>query len=160
MTPTVPASPKRTQTRDTAIVAKESAPVATPKSEFSVPAPILKSDSLITLSEFLFETDSHTLREKHFSQLDSIGAFLLTHPTLEVNISGHTDNTGNESHNVTLSQRRAEGVAQYLAGKGVAPGKIKFQGFGSAKPIQGNQTKEGRSKNRRVEILISNPKKK
>ncbi len=125
-----------------------------------IAVPILKADSLITLSEFLFETDSYKLKDKHYSQLDSLGKFLLRHPTLEVSITGHTDNTGNERHNVTLSMHRAETVAHYLINKGVSDEKIFFEGFGSSRPIEKNETAEGRSKNRRVEILISNPKKK
>ena len=73
----------------------------------SVAAPVLKADSLIILNELLFETNSFKLKGEHFSALDSIGKFLLAHPTLEAIVSGHTDNTGNERHNVALSTRRA-----------------------------------------------------
>jgi outer membrane protein OmpA-like peptidoglycan-associated protein len=83
----------------------------------------------------------------------------MLHPTLEVSITGHTDNVGGEQHNVTLSTRRAESVAEYLVGRGVNYDKIIFRGLGSAQPIESNETVEGRSKNRRVEILIKNPKK-
>jgi outer membrane protein OmpA-like peptidoglycan-associated protein len=119
--------------------------------------PILKADSLITLNEFLFETNSYKLRPEHFPELNSLSNFLKSHPTLEVDISGHTDSTGDERHNVTLSTRRAESVAEYLVGKGVNYDKVVFRGLGSSKPLMGNETIEGRSKNRRVEILISNP---
>jgi len=125
-----------------------------------MPAPVLKADSLITLSEFLFELDSYKLKDKHYSQLDSLSQFLLARPTIEARITGHTDNSGNERHNVTLSMRRAETVALYLINKGVPDEKIFFEGLGSTRPIRGNETAEGRSKNRRVEILMSNPKRK
>jgi outer membrane protein OmpA-like peptidoglycan-associated protein len=122
------------------------------------PLPILKADSLITLNEFLFEVNSFKLKPEHFAELDLVSEFLVTHPTLEVSISGHTDNTGNEHHNLNLSLRRAEQVAQYLIDKGVMYEKIIFEGLGSTRPIAGNETNEGKSKNRRVEILIRNPK--
>jgi len=159
----VPATPPpiKKQKKDTIVIAKkDTARTAKIKSATIVTTPILKADSLITLSEFLFETDSYKLKDKHYSQLDSLSKFLLRHPTLEVNITGHTDNTGNERHNVTLSMHRAETVSHYLINKGVSDEKIFFEGLGSSHPIQGNETEEGRSKNRRVEILISNLKKK
>jgi len=161
LTPSIPAAtPIKKQKKDTIEIAKDAARTVKVKPASVVPAPILKADSLITLSEFLFETASYKLKEKHYSQLDSLSKFLLKHPTLEVSITGHTDNTGNERHNVTLSMHRAEAVAHYLVNKRVSDEKIFFEGFGSAHPIRGNETEEGRSKNRRVEILISNPKEK
>lgn len=119
----------------------------------------LKADSLITLNEFLFETNSYKLKNEHYAELDMLSEFLTEHSTLEVNISGHTDNTGNEHHNVALSLRRAEAVAQYIITKGVLFEKVYFEGLGSSQPIAENDSEEGRSKNRRVEILIRNPKK-
>lgn len=119
--------------------------------------PILKADSLIILSEVLFELNSYKLKGAHFSALDSLGAFLKAHPTLEVIVSGHTDSTGTERHNVVLSTWRAEVVAEYLIDKGAVFERVNYEGFGSAFPIQRNNTPEGRSKNRRVEILIRNP---
>lgn len=157
--PTAPSIKK--QKRDTIIIKKDTARIASVKSPNAASAPILlKSDSLITLSDFLFETDSYRLKAEHFSQLDSLSKFLLTHPTLEVSVSGHTDNTGNERHNVTLSARRAEVVAQYMINKGVSDEKVFFEGFGSSKPVSENKTEQGRGKNRRVEILIRDPKRK
>lgn len=136
---------------DTAIIAKTIRPPV-------VNSPILKADSLIILSEFLFETNSYALRDEHYAELDSLGSFLGSHPTLEVAVSGHTDNTGTERHNVTLSTRRAEVVAEYLIDHGADYDKVYFEGFGSAQPISSNDTEEGRSANRRVEILIRNPR--
>jgi outer membrane protein OmpA-like peptidoglycan-associated protein len=121
---------------------------------------ILKADSLITFNEVLFEINSAHLRPEHYSELDLLGAYLVQHPTLEVSVFGHTDDTGTERHNVSLSTRRAEAVAEYLVSKGVTDEKVFFEGFGSSQPIVGNDTPEGRGKNRRVEILIQNPKKK
>jgi outer membrane protein OmpA-like peptidoglycan-associated protein len=124
------------------------------------PAPealILKADSLITLNEFLFETNSYKLRKEHLRELDVLSTYLLAHPTLFVDISGHTDNTGDERHNVTLSARRAESVAEYLVSKGVDYDQVVFKGLGSALPVASNDSADGRGKNRRVEILIRNP---
>ena len=159
MTPTVPVIPAiKKQKKDTILITKDTSRIIKVKPVPIRVAPILKADSLITLSEFLFEFDSYKLKDKHYSQLDSLSKFLVAHPTLEVSVTGHTDNTGNERHNVTLSMHRAEAVAHYLINKGISDEKIFFEGFGSARLISGNETEEGRRKNRRVEILIQNPK--
>jgi OOP family OmpA-OmpF porin len=76
------------------------------------------------------------------------------HPERSVKISGHTDNTGNEAHNLTLSKRRADVVAEYLVNNGIDINRVETFGFGSAKPLLANTTDEERKKNRRVELLI------
>lgn len=152
-------TPSKTIKPDTLLPPKQPERIAVQGAIPKVEAPILKADSLITLSEFLFETNSHKLKGEHFSALDSIGQFLQAHPTLQVSISGHTDITGSERHNVSLSLRRAEVVAEYLIDHGAVYERVTFEGFGSSRPIGGNDTAEGRSRNRRVEILIRNPRK-
>jgi outer membrane protein OmpA-like peptidoglycan-associated protein len=116
--------------------------------------PVLKRDSLVILSEFSFESNRAVIRADHYSALDSIINFIADHPTLVVKISGHTDNTGNEPHNMRLSTDRAKVVAEYLIGNGIGDNRVSFDGFGSSKPIAPNTTSLGRGKNRRVELLI------
>lgn len=148
-----PAKAKSASKKDTVILSDTLTVVdVTP----TMPKP--RVDSLITLNEFLFETNSYKLKAEHLPELDALGEYLRERPTLELTISGHTDNTGNENHNLNLSTRRAESVAEYLVNKGVDDARIMFKGLGSAQPIAGNDTAEGRSKNRRVEILIHHPK--
>lgn len=72
-----------------------------------------------------------------------------------VALSGHTDSIGTEKYNQGLSERRAASVKNYLVKKGVDGGRITSQGFGETKPIADNKTKEGRAKNRRVEIKVN-----
>jgi outer membrane protein OmpA-like peptidoglycan-associated protein len=119
--------------------------------------PILKSDSLIVLSEFSFETNSATLKSEHFPKLDSLVDFLVQYPSLVVKISGHTDNTGQEHHNMRLSTNRAKVVAEFIISGGVDLERVGFEGLGSIVPIATNDTMEGRRKNRRVEIVIHKP---
>lgn len=133
---------------------KDSITVAQAKPLPAKESSVLKADSLITFNEFLFETNSFKLKKEHFSELDQLSQYLVAHPKLKVVVTGHTDNTGNERHNVSLSSRRAEVVAEYLVTKGAIDEQVSFEGFGSSKPIASNDTPEGRSKNRRVEILI------
>lgn len=129
--------------------------VDTVKVQPTVPAPVVKADSLIILSAgLLFETDKSTLRSEHFVTLNSIVDYLRLHPERSVRISGHTDNTGSEAHNLSLSKQRADVVAEYLVGNGIDISRVKTSGQGSVKPIAANTTDEGRKKNRRVELLI------
>ena len=65
---------------------------------------------------------------------------------------GHTDNVGKADYNMKLAERRAQAVVDYLAAKGVAPGRIKARGFGGTRPRADNSTEEGRAQNRRVTI--------
>lgn len=119
------------------------------------PTPVVKADSLIVLSaELLFETNKSTLRSEHFATLNSIVKYLVLHPERSVKISGHTDNTGSEAHNLTLSKRRADVVAEYLVDNGVDINRVETSGLGSTKPLVTNTTNEARKKNRRVELLI------
>jgi outer membrane protein OmpA-like peptidoglycan-associated protein len=119
------------------------------------PTPTLQADSLIVLSaELLFETNQSTLRSEHFATLNSIVDYLILHGERSVTISGHTDNTGSEGHNLALSKRRADVVAEYLVNNGVNIDRVETFGLGSAKPLVANTTDEGRKKNRRVELLI------
>jgi outer membrane protein OmpA-like peptidoglycan-associated protein len=69
-------------------------------------------------------------------------------------IKGHTDSTGEEAFNQTLSERRADGVRNFLIAESVAPPRITAIGFGESVPVAGNETSEGRQRNRRVEIEI------
>ena len=123
------------------------------------PTPQIKADSLIILSaELLFETNKSTLRSEHFATLNPIVDYLVLHPERSVKISGHTDNTGSEGHNLTLSKRRADVVAEYLIKNGVDVNRVETFGLGSTKPLVVNTTEEGRKKNRRVELLIHDGK--
>jgi outer membrane protein OmpA-like peptidoglycan-associated protein len=123
------------------------------------PAPAVspKADSLIVLgAELLFEKNKSTLRSEHFAALNSIVDYLRLHPERSVKISGHTDNTGVEAHNLNLSRQRANVVAEYLVDNGIDISRVETLGVGSAKPIADNSSEEGRKKNRRVELLIHN----
>ena len=115
----------------------------------------IKRDSLIVLgAELLFETNKANLKSEHFATLNPIVDYLIAHPERSVKISGHTDNTGSETHNLTLSKRRADVVAEYLVDNGVDINRVTTFGYGSSKPLEANTTDNGKKKNRRVELLI------
>ena len=72
----------------------------------------------------------------------------------KVRVEGHTDSRGKDSYNLDLSQRRAEAVSTYLQGRGIDSDRLVAEGFGETQPIADNDTKSGRSENRRVEFVI------
>ncbi len=84
--------------------------------------------------------------------LDDVVTVLQNNPDLNVQVQGHTDNVGNAAFNKQLSQRRAKSVRQYLIDKGIAPGRLEADGFGLSRPMFTNDSKEGRAKNRRVQL--------
>jgi outer membrane protein OmpA-like peptidoglycan-associated protein len=99
-----------------------------------------------------FETDSADLTASSRSILDSVAASLKEWSEVRVEVAGHTDSVGAESYNQQLSQRRAESVRDYLAGKGVDKSRMTARGYGETHPVADNKTKEGRGENRRVEL--------
>ena len=80
----------------------------------------------------------------------------MNNPDINVEVSGHTDNTGASATNLRLSQARADAVRAYLATKGVAPERMVAKGYGPAQPIAPNTTSAGRAQNRRVELRRTN----
>jgi outer membrane protein OmpA-like peptidoglycan-associated protein len=106
------------------------------------------------LGEMLFDVDSYSIRPDTKNTLeDLIKIVKQRYPDREIIVEGHTDNTGSTEHNQKLSEQRAKAVAEYLKPP-VGHDKFSFRGFGKDKPIAGNDTKEGRQKNRRVEVII------
>lgn len=78
---------------------------------------------------------------------------LTENPTMQIEIQGHTDNVGDESVNLRLSQERADAVKQFLVQKGIASNRIQTKGLGSSNPIATNDTEAGRAQNRRIEFI-------
>lgn len=112
-------------------------------------------DSLsMDADKFGFETGSAKLKADAKAFLDNLANDLNANPAWTVKVAGHTDNVGSEGINQVLSIKRAESVKAYLASKGVAAERIAAEGFGLSKPLVCNDTEEGKSKNRRVEIII------
>ena len=75
-------------------------------------------------------------------------------PSLKIEISGHTDNIGEESYNLLLSQRRADAVVLYLVKSGIDPARLTAKGYGESRPVISNETEDGRASNRRTEFEI------
>jgi len=102
-----------------------------------------------------FRTDSADLNSSFFSVLDSVGLVLKEYEKTIVEVAGHTDSTGTAEYNQALSQRRAQTVATYLAGKGVLEQRLITVGGGEGHPVASNETPDGRQLNRRVELTLA-----
>ena len=101
-----------------------------------------------------FETGSATIRPSSFRTLDEIFESAVVAEGLKLGVYGHTDNSGSEEVNQPLSEKRAAAVKSYLLRKGLKDERIESRGYGSGKPVADNATADGRSRNRRVEIVL------
>jgi OOP family OmpA-OmpF porin len=110
--------------------------------------------SVSVLKNIFFDVDKFDLKEKSITELEKIVRFLQENPQIRVEISGHTDNTGNPSYNQQLSEKRAKSVFAYLIEKGIQIQRLTATGYGATRPITPNDTEAGRQKNRRIEFTI------
>lgn len=106
-------------------------------------------------NQILFGFDKSDLGEAAKSNLNELVTILNKYPDTNIEIQGHTDDTGTESYNQGLSERRANAVATYLRSKGIASSRVTTKGYGESAPKYDNSTESGRSQNRRVEFLIT-----
>jgi OOP family OmpA-OmpF porin len=113
----------------------------------------LKTGDVVQLNSIFFETAKSELADDSYPELDKLVDLLERNPKMEIRINGHTDSQGNADSNQKLSEARAKAVFDYLIEKGIS-NEIDYKGFGSTKPIAGNDTEEGRKKNRRVEFEV------
>ena len=102
-----------------------------------------------------FNAESDKLTASSIVPLDEVVKVLTDHPTLKLQIDGHTDSTGKAEKNLKLSKQRAESVKKYLTDHGIDVSRLSATGYGSSKPLQSNQTFEGRRSNRRVELKLA-----
>lgn len=107
------------------------------------------------MDDVLFDFDKSNIKPEGAAILDRLVAFMNENKDKKVSLAGYTDNIGTEAYNMALSDRRWHSVRDYLTKKGVDASRISGQGFGESKPIASNSTREGRAKNRRVEIKVN-----
>ena len=109
----------------------------------------------ITFEEgILFPFDSASLKPQARENLSDLADSLRDNARTEILIVGHTDSTGRDAYNQTLSERRARAAADYLGGQGIARGRLRTDGRGEMEPIASNDDESGRQRNRRVEVAI------
>ena len=101
-----------------------------------------------------FATDKYNINDKSEQTLNKLAGIFKEYPQTNILVEGHTDNTGSESYNYTLSKNRAQAVTGYLVDSGVDRGRFTTKWYGETQPKYDNSTAEGRAQNRRVEIAI------
>jgi len=103
-------------------------------------------------AKVLFDLNSAEVRSEAYPMLNESILILKKNPDLKVEIDGHADSTGAPEYNMTLSGKRAQAVKDFFISRGIDAGRLTTKGFGITKPAASNKTKEGRAKNRRVEL--------
>ncbi len=109
---------------------------------------------LIMPGNITFDTNSYEVKSDFYSVLNSISIVLKKYNKTNIIVTGHTDSTGDYTYNKTLSQKRAASVATYLRNQGIGAKRLTIVGHGPDFPIASNETKQGRTQNRRVEIKL------
>ena len=100
-----------------------------------------------------FETGKATILPDSESVLGEVAKMLQQNPDIKVSVEGHTDNVGSATGNQSLSEKRAQAVVAWLTSHGIAASRLSAKGWGSSKPVEDNNTEDGRAKNRRVELV-------
>jgi OOP family OmpA-OmpF porin len=114
----------------------------------------LNESGRIVTHGILFDSGSDKIKGESYQTLKEIGQLLTDDPKLRISIEGHTDSDGTDEYNLTLSQKRAASVKNYLiANYKIAPERLESKGWGESKPIDKNNTPEGKANNRRVELV-------
>jgi outer membrane protein OmpA-like peptidoglycan-associated protein len=115
----------------------------------------MREDRIDILEKVQFAPGSARIRPRSFAMLNQVVSVLKSHPDVaRVQVEGHTDSTGSARTNTSLSQARAESVANYLSAHGVERSRLVARGFGPSRPLATNATRAGREANRRVEFRV------
>jgi outer membrane protein OmpA-like peptidoglycan-associated protein len=114
----------------------------------------LKEGTTIQLKSVLFKRGTADILDGSFEELDRVYNMLKKNEDIEIELAGHTDNTGSAKLNIELSQKRSDRIKEYLVGKGIDSRRLESKGYGGAKPISSNKSEATRKLNRRVEFTI------
>jgi flagellar motor protein MotB/tetratricopeptide (TPR) repeat protein len=119
----------------------------------------IKVGEKMQLSNVFYEIDSWQLKKESISELDNLASLLSENKDIIIEIGGYTDSTGTDEYNLTLSEKRALSVVNYLISKGISQERLRYKGYGNTSPIGDNVTIEGRKLNRRTEATVIGRKK-
>jgi outer membrane protein OmpA-like peptidoglycan-associated protein len=106
------------------------------------------------LNDIYFDFNSFEMLPESMVVIDEFYQFLLDNPNLKISIQGHTDNIGSEADNLSLSENRAHAVYHHLIQQGINMDRLAYKGFGESRPVESNDTEDGRARNRRTEFVI------
>ena len=114
----------------------------------------MEAGDVVSMWDVFFATGESDVLPQSYVELHRLIDLLQAHPTMRIELRGHTDNSGTREFNQRLSEARAQAVVEYLVAHGVERSRLSASGYGESMPIDSNDTPEGRSRNRRVEYLI------
>lgn len=120
-----------------------------------IPLEPIDTGSVVELKNIFFDVNKWELKPESKAELEKLTALLINNPNLKIEISGHTDNTGDKKNNLTLSSNRAKSVYDYLITNGkILASRLMYKGYGDTKPKVPNDTAENKAKNRRTEFRV------
>lgn len=122
--------------------------------ELDIPLQRLNKGSKIVLNNIFFDTDAYSLKDESEVELNTLVNFMRNNAMLKVEVEGHTDNVGSETHNTMLSTNRAKAVYDFLVDNGIDANRMTYKGFGASQPIATNDTEKGRATNRRTAFRV------
>ncbi len=143
---------------DTVVYGNIDIPAITSKQSYSSPFAIdmiYEPARQYTFHSLEFDVAKAIIKSSSYKELDLLVEYLQRKTSVSIEITGHTDNVGNENDNLILSKQRADAVKNYVVKKGIAASRIKTFGLGATQPIADNATTEGRQKNRRTELKFN-----
>jgi outer membrane protein OmpA-like peptidoglycan-associated protein len=114
----------------------------------------IRSGTTSTMNNIFFDVDEYKIKQKSSTELNKTVLFLQTNPSIRIEIAGHTDNSGSDSHNQQLSLNRAKAVYEFLINQEINPKQLGYKGYGSTVPVAPNDSEENRQLNRRIEFRI------
>jgi len=120
----------------------------------NIPLKEIKMCEIVVLKNIFFDTDKYNIKPESQVELQRLIDLLRKNPNIHIEISGHTDNVGTQEYNAELSLNRAKAVCGYLSEHGIAGNRMSYAGYGFARPIDTNETEQGRASNRRTEFKI------
>jgi outer membrane protein OmpA-like peptidoglycan-associated protein len=126
------------------------------KKQFDINVPLreIEAGNKVVLKNIFFDTNKYDIKSESKTELDKLIGFLNDNPQVHIEISGHTDDVGDDILNKTLSQNRAKAVYQYLILQHIDAARLVYKGYGKSQPIAQNTSDEGRQLNRRTEFKI------
>jgi len=133
-------------------------PVEQPKPVATPTVVIDNEDEAITLGATTFKYNAYDFTDEAKANLDVLANYMKLHKKSTITVEGHTDSIGSAAANQDISEKRANAVKNYLVDSGIDEKRITTKGYGKTKPIATNKTREGRAKNRRIEIVFNNSK--
>jgi outer membrane protein OmpA-like peptidoglycan-associated protein/cytochrome c-type biogenesis protein CcmH/NrfG len=118
------------------------------------PLTIIAEGEPVVLRNIFFDTDSHALKPESMAEISQLSELLRENQGWTVEISGHTDNVGPHAYNLVLSENRARSVVDALTDLGIDPDRMSYKGYADTRPVDTNETAEGRANNRRTEFTV------